>query len=116
MAGRETPTIALRAQGWCLAGAHNPGTLRSIRRPATQSASPVRASEGEALGHKGGERMNADADATHPGFTVTCDTCGSNDVIVESDVGFSATSGAWGDVSLVCRNCDALTAIFETNA
>ena len=47
-----------------------------------------------------------DIKATHPGFTVVCDKCGSKRVIVENTLGFSAESGAWGRVSLECQDCD----------
>lgn len=45
-------------------------------------------------------------DATHPGFTITCDQCTSTLVYVENSLGFSSTSGAWGDVSLTCAACN----------
>lgn len=45
------------------------------------------------------------AEQSHPSFTITCKACGSEAVIVHSDVGFSAQSGAWGEVSLVCQSC-----------
>lgn len=50
---------------------------------------------------------------THPGFTVTCNTCGSRNVIVDSNVGFSETSGAWGSVDLECLDCKLTTTIWE---
>ncbi len=48
-----------------------------------------------------------EAKKTHPGFTIICDACGSKVVIVDDTLGFSATSGAWGDVSLICQDCHA---------
>lgn len=50
---------------------------------------------------------------THPGFTVTCQACGSTEVIVTSDVGFSELSGAWGEVALECLGCGVDVAIWE---
>lgn len=57
--------------------------------------------------------MNDETKKTHPGFTITCDACGGSDVYVDNTVGFSSVSGAWGEVSLICRSCDAETAIWE---
>jgi hypothetical protein len=46
---------------------------------------------------------------THPGFTITCDECGSQLVVVENDLEFSATVGRQGNVYLRCTECDAET-------
>lgn len=51
--------------------------------------------------------------ATHPGFTITCDKCGSSGVYIDSDVGFSQMSGAWGTVWLQCDKCDAWVNVWE---
>lgn len=48
-------------------------------------------------------------EATHPGFTITCDECGSELVVVENDLEFSATAGRQGNVYLRCTECDAET-------
>ena len=48
-------------------------------------------------------------EATHPGFTITCDECGSDLVVVENDLEFSATAGRQGNVYLRCTECDAET-------
>jgi hypothetical protein len=50
--------------------------------------------------------------AQHPGFTILCDRCGSKRVTVENSLGFSAASGAWGEIALVCQDCHATTDIF----
>jgi len=42
---------------------------------------------------------------THPGFTITCDECGSDHVTVDSDVGWSEETGGWGGVYLRCNEC-----------
>jgi ribosomal protein S27E len=55
------------------------------------------------------------AGGTHPGFRIICEKCGSEIVIVDSDVGFSAVSGGWGGVHLKCQDCDNETAIWETS-
>jgi len=55
-----------------------------------------------------------EAKKTHPGFTIICDACGSKVVIVDNTLGFSATSGAWGDISLYCQECRALCDLTET--
>lgn len=51
--------------------------------------------------------------ATHPGFTVTCNECGSDEVYVDNTVGFSSISGMWGSVDLICANCGNSVAVFE---
>jgi len=56
----------------------------------------------------------ADADETHPGFQITCRNCGSTAVIVDSSLGFSATSGGWGSVDLRCGQCGAYTEIVKS--
>jgi hypothetical protein len=55
-----------------------------------------------------------EADGTHPGFTVICRTCDSTLVSVNNTLGFSATSGGWGEVELVCSNCGAYTEIVSS--
>ena len=50
---------------------------------------------------------------THPGFTIVCEKCRSKNVIVDSSVGFSATSGAWGSVDLKCLDCPNETSIWD---
>lgn len=52
---------------------------------------------------------------THPGFTVTCDACGSQRVEVENSFCWSEVSGSWGSVDLHCLACDARVAIMEGN-
>lgn len=42
----------------------------------------------------------------YEGFIILCNKCGSKNVAVESDVGYSPISGQWGDVSLVCQSCN----------
>jgi hypothetical protein len=46
---------------------------------------------------------------THPGFTITCEECGSTLVAVESDLEFSPAAGRRGNVYLRCTECDAET-------
>jgi hypothetical protein len=53
------------------------------------------------------ELTQEDAERSHPGFTVTCQQCGSALVYIETDLGFSSTSGSWGGVSLTCFACKA---------
>lgn len=53
------------------------------------------------------------ADKTHDGFLIKCRECGSETVIVESDVGFSELSGAWGGVQLKCCDCQSETEIWN---
>jgi hypothetical protein len=50
---------------------------------------------------------------THPGFKIICGECDSDAVGVTSDVGFSAVSGAWGGVTLVCSRCGFESAVWE---
>jgi len=47
--------------------------------------------------------------ATHPGFTITCDECGSLLVVVENDLEFLPDGGRQGNVYLRCTECDAET-------
>lgn len=46
---------------------------------------------------------------THPGFTITCEECGSELVVVENDLEFSSSAGRQGNVYLRCTECDAET-------
>lgn len=50
---------------------------------------------------------------THPGFTITCQACGGQRVIVTNTLGFSAESGAWGEVLLDCMDCGADCTLVE---
>lgn len=56
-------------------------------------------------------------DVFYPGFIVTCKQCGSTEVEVENSVGFSAASGGWGEVELVCRGkgCENRVSVFDAN-
>jgi hypothetical protein len=56
----------------------------------------------------------ADADASHPGFAITCCACGSTLVYIETDLDFSAQSGAWGAVSLTCFTCGATVEVLSS--
>src|SRR3990167_7065693 len=48
---------------------------------------------------------------THPGFIITCEECTTRHVYVENSLGFSAFSGTWGAVELVCAECGQRTEI-----
>ena len=49
----------------------------------------------------------------YPGFTVACDQCGSQNVRIENDMGFSPESGGWGGIRLVCDSCGKETEIYD---
>ena len=51
--------------------------------------------------------------ATHEGFIIICQRCGSWDAGVDNSVGFSEVSGAWGDISLICSHCGQETIVWE---
>jgi hypothetical protein len=51
------------------------------------------------------EEMKEDCQQTHPGFEIKCLECGSTNVYIDSDVGYSETSGNWGGVQLICAYC-----------
>ena len=50
---------------------------------------------------------------THPGFEIKCLECGSTNVYIDSDVGYSETSGTWGGVQLICVDCEKETEIWS---
>lgn len=58
------------------------------------------------------EDRKTDANATHEGFSITCDECGSSVVMVTSDIGYSELSGEWGGVHLKCCDCHKETTIY----
>jgi hypothetical protein len=45
------------------------------------------------------------ADQMYPGFTIKHDKCPDAEVWIDSSLGYSAMSGGWGDVRLVCQVC-----------
>lgn len=49
---------------------------------------------------------------SHPGFTISCDKCGSKCVTVESSIGYSRETGQWGSVELVCYDCNERASIY----
>ena len=53
----------------------------------------------------GDEEVKQACQETHPKFTITCQECESENVYMESTVGFSVVSGKWGHVSLICHDC-----------
>lgn len=56
----------------------------------------------------------AEIAAQWPGFTVTCNKCGSTLVELDNSMGFSGTSGAWGSIDLTCRTCQATVEIVSS--
>lgn len=50
--------------------------------------------------------------ATHPEFTIRCDRCGSQRVYIDKTLGFSAQSGSWGNIAIVCADCGSKAVIF----
>lgn len=53
-------------------------------------------------------------DATHPGFTLYCDQCGSDMVYAETDISWDSEDGVWGSgVSLCCSVCGASSTLWE---
>ena len=51
----------------------------------------------------------------YPGFTVTCKKCGSKEIELQNDMGWSAMSGGWGGLHFKCTNCDNTTTIHENH-
>jgi hypothetical protein len=49
----------------------------------------------------------------YPNFTISCNKCGSTLVYIENSLGFSAISGCWGSVDLVCSECGNETEIVK---
>ena len=51
-----------------------------------------------------------------PGFEVTCQAldCNSKRILLENSMGYSAESGSWGSVDLVCMDCGYNTTIMES--
>jgi DNA-directed RNA polymerase subunit RPC12/RpoP len=49
----------------------------------------------------------------YPGFTITCDKCGSKNVTFKSDMGYSPESGGWGGIQLFCADCKNEVEIYE---
>ena len=48
-----------------------------------------------------------------PDFEVTCKKCGSKEITLEDDRGYSEISGPWGGVELACQSCGNRTEIIE---
>jgi hypothetical protein len=59
------------------------------------------------------EEIKEACQQTHPGFEIKCLGCGSTNVCIDSDVGYSETSGAWGGVQLICFDCKQETEIWS---
>jgi hypothetical protein len=49
----------------------------------------------------------------HDAFDIACKKCGSKNIGVDSDVGFSKLSGAWGEVCLRCADCGNKATVWE---
>ena len=56
--------------------------------------------------------INSDGSHNIKGFTVKC-ACGSERFIIDSDVGYSDTSGGWGGIRLKCLECHFEAEIWE---
>lgn len=54
------------------------------------------------------------ADQMYPGFTIQHDACPEAEVSIESSLGYSAMSGGWGDVRLVCLNCGKYVVVVDS--
>jgi ribosomal protein S27E len=53
-------------------------------------------------------------DKQWPGFTVTCNNCGSTLIELDDSLGFSAQSGGWGSIDIECLNCGNSTTLRES--
>lgn len=49
-----------------------------------------------------------------PTFDVRCKACGSTRITLDNTLGWSETSGGWGDVSLTCTECQNTVVIIES--
>jgi len=47
------------------------------------------------------------------GFKVTCNKCGSDQIIIENTIGCSDLSGCWGSVDLECTKCENSGEVYE---
>lgn len=47
----------------------------------------------------------------YPGFRIACEACGAERVAVRNTLGFSETSGGWGEITLECAGCGQRTEI-----
>ena len=50
--------------------------------------------------------LTAEIEKTHPGFIIICGDCKSHNVYIENSMGYSDVSGMYGEVELVCYDCD----------
>ena len=48
-----------------------------------------------------------------PGFTVSCDACGSKRIELDNSMGFSELSGTWGSIDFVCLDCNQRISLVE---
>jgi DNA-directed RNA polymerase subunit RPC12/RpoP len=44
---------------------------------------------------------------------VKCKECGSKNVYLENNLGFSDISGGWGSIDMICSDCGNKTEIVE---
>jgi transcription elongation factor Elf1 len=51
----------------------------------------------------------------YPNFAIKCLKCNSEKVAIRNTLGWSEVSGGWGEITLVCLQCDNRTEIFDNN-
>lgn len=56
-----------------------------------------------------------DCQKCYQGFEITCGKCGGKKVYIENSMGWSELSGGWGDVRLICLECENETVIAEND-
>lgn len=57
------------------------------------------------------EEQKKEQDQFWPKFTIRCDECKSFNVWLHNDRGWSETSGEWGGLHLVCKDCKTRTTL-----
>lgn len=59
------------------------------------------------------ENESIDQEQFWPGFTVKCNKCGGENVILENTLGHSLESGWWGELAMTCTDCDIGVEIYK---
>lgn len=49
-----------------------------------------------------------------PNFTVCCNRCSGFNITLDNSMGFSAESGGWGSIDMICEDCKTSTEIVSS--
>ncbi len=48
------------------------------------------------------------------GFSIKCNKCNNNQITIDNSLGYSALSGGWGSIDLICSKCNNVGKVYDS--